>query len=299
MTENLVRKKTNWRRTGFILLLLAPAVLHLLIFWAGVQVQNFVLAFTNQNTGKFTFVGNFKYVWNALTGTGDPYLHEALGNTLLFFVSGCLLLPIGMFTGYLIYRKMLFANFTKIVLYLPGAISGIMLSVLYIQLMSADGPLFTGIFKDAMGGNSFLTEHGIAYILIYDIWVGLGGNLVIWLGGMSRIPTSLLESGQLDGITTFKEFTKIVLPLCWPTFVTMLTLQIIGIFGASGSVLLLTNGRYGTFTINFWLYYVVLNGQSDVYNYSAATGIFFTLLTIPLVFGGRWFMKKFGEAVEY
>ena len=53
-----------------------------------------------------------------------------------------------------------------------------------------------------------------------------------------------------------------------------------------------TRFAVGPFTINYWLYFIVLSGQSDVYNYSAATGIFFTLLTIPLVVAGRFFMIK-------
>lgn len=292
-------KRKNRKKTAFILILLAPALLHLLIFWLGVQIQNLALAFTNPNTDKFAWFGNFRYVTDALFGAGDPYLKESIKNTFIFFVVGIALIPACMFVSYLVHRKMLFSGFTKILLYLPGAISGIMMAVLYKQLMASDGPIFSGVLSGLTGGNSFLTEHGVAYIVIYDVWIGLGANLVIWLGGMSRIPEELFESGQLDGITTAKEFTRIVLPLCWPTFITMFTLQIIGIFGSSGSVLLLTEGKYGTFTINYWLYYVVLSGQTDKYNYSAATGLFFTLLTVPLVFAGRWFMGKFGEAVEY
>lgn len=292
-------KHKNWKRTAFILILLAPAVLHLLIFWLGVQLQNFVLAFTNPNTNEFTLFGNFQYVTDALFGGGDPYLKEAVGNTFIFFIVGIVLIPACMFVSYLIHRKMIFGGFAKIMLYLPGAISGIMMAMLYRQLMASDGPIFSGVMGNLFGGDSFLTEHAVAYIVVYDVWIGLGSNLVIWLGGMSRIPEELFESASLDGISTVKEFVSIVLPLCWPTFVTMVTLQIIGIFGASGSVLLLTEGRYGSYTINYWLYYIVLSGQTGQYNYSAATGLFFTVLTIPLVFVGRWFMRKFGEAVEY
>ncbi len=300
MTANIKKsKKTNWRKVGFLCILLFPALSHLAIFWFGVQIENFRLAFTNPNTEEFTF-SNFKYVTDALFGVGDPFLKESFGNTMVFFAISVAMIPLGMFVAYLLYRRMIFHTFTKLVLYLPSAISGIMMGILYQQLMKSDGPIFsTELFQKLLEGNSFLTEHALLYIIIFDVWVGIGGNLILWLGTMNRIPDSLLESARLDGITPIKEFTRIVLPLCWPTFVTMLTLAIIGIFGASGSVLLLTEGKYGTFTINFWLYYIVLSGQTDQYNYSAATGLFFTLLTVPLVFAGRKFMNKFGEAVEY
>lgn len=299
-TNSGKRKKLNGRLIGFILIMLAPAVLHLLIFWLGVQIKNFQLAFTDVETGAFSGLRNFAYVTDSLFGGRDPYLKESVGNTMLFFLEGIVIVMLSIFASYIIHKKMIGGTFTKILLYLPGAVSSIVMVAMYQQFMQSDGILFTFLRGIGLWGDeSFLTDHGVAYIMVYDMWIGLGANLVIWLGSMSRIPDELLECGKLDGISTMKEFLHIVLPLIWPTFVTMITLQIIGIFGASGSVLLLTQGQYGTFTINYWLYFIVLSGQSDVYNYSAATGIFFTLLTIPLVVAGRFFMNRFGEAVEY
>ena len=90
-----------------------------------------------------------------------------------------------------------------------------------------------------------------------------------------------------------------VLPLIWPTFVTMITLQVIGIFGATGSVLALTGGANGTNTIAFWMYNMVLKGLTSEYGNVAAVGLIFTVFTIPLVLVGRWLMNRFGEEVEY
>jgi len=42
-----------------------------------------------------------------------------------------------------------------------------------------------------------MVEHGVLYIIIFDVLIGIGGNLVIWLGGMSRIPYDLIEYGKL------------------------------------------------------------------------------------------------------
>ena len=79
----------------------------------------------------------------------------------------------------------------------------------------------------------------------------------------------------------------------------MVTLQIVGIFGASGSVLALTGGENNTNTIAFWMYNNVLNGLTQEYGNVAAVGLIFTVITVPLVISGRMIMNRFGEEVEY
>lgn len=297
------RKKINKRFIVFIVVMLAPALLHLLIFWFGVQIQTLVLVFQDPDTGRFVWFDNFAVVINSLFGnaSANAELQVGIRNTFIFFMAHLLLIPMCIFTAYLTRKKMLCHTFVKIMLYLPAAISGIMMATLYQRLMLPNGPVFTLINEWGWWDNSmdFMVEHGVAYIVIFDVWIGLGSNLIIWLGAMSRIPEELLESAQLDGITTMKEFFYIVLPLIWPTFITMVTLQIINIFGSTGSILLFTNGAYNTWTISFWMYYLVMNGTESMFNYSAATGLFFTLLTIPILVAGRKIMAKFGGAVEY
>ncbi len=284
-----------------IVLLLLPALIHLVIFWAGVQVETLKMAFTNVHTQSFSFE-NFKWAWGQLFAGGAANdISLAFRNTMGFFVMGMAIVPIGVFFAYLIYRKSFGYSFMRIALYLPGAVSGIMMGLLYQKLMASDGPLMQAI-QHAIGSETpitMITEHGVLYIMIFDILIGVGGNLVIWLGCMSRIPYDLIEYGKLEGIGPIKEFVTVVLPLIWPTFVTMITLQIIGIFGASGSVQILTDGKYNTYTLSYWMYQIVKEGLTESYNLVAALGLILTVFTLPLVFIGRWFMNRFGEEVQY
>ena len=176
-----------------------------------------------------------------------------------------------------------------------------MLALLYANRMSSTGPIMQMV-ADATGQETVVSlryTNAILYVMIFDFFVGVGGNLMIWLGAMARIPTELIEVGKLEGIGPFTEFRKVVLPLIWPTFVTMITLQIVGIFGASGSVLALTGGTNNTSTIAFWMYNNVLSGLTQEYGNVAAVGLIFTAITVPLVISGRMIMNRFGEEVEY
>ena len=293
--------KNSFRDWLCIIVLCAPAVLHLLIFWLGVQVETFKLAFTNQFTQE-TGWDNFVWAWKQIfSDVGNNNMGLAFRNTLTFFVMGMTLVPLTMFFAYLIYRRSIGYSFSRVTLYLPGAVGGIMLALLYANLMSSTGPVME-VAKDITGNENLVSlrfTDGMLYIMIFDVFVGIGGNLMIWLGSMARIPKELIEVGKLEGIGPFTEFRKVVLPLIWPTFVTMITLQVIGIFGATGSVLALTGGSNGTNTIAFWMYNMVLQGLTSEYGNVAAVGLIFTIFTIPLVVVGRWLMNRFGEEVEY
>lgn len=284
-----------------IVVLCAPAIIHLLIFWLGVQVETVRLAFTDYWTNTFSMT-NFKWAWEQLfCGTSQMAMPIAFRNTMYFFLLGMALIPVTMFFAYLIFRKSIGYGFSRVTLYLPGAVGGIMLALLYANLMSSTGPIMQ-LVAEATGQETAISlryTNAIVYVLIFDGFVGVGGNLMIWLGAMARIPTELIEVGKLEGIGPFTEFRKVVLPLIWPTFVTMVTLQIVGIFGASGSVLALTNGANNTNTIAFWMYNNVLNGVTSEYGNVAAVGLIFTVITIPIVISGRIIMNKFGEEVEY
>ncbi len=284
-----------------ILVLIAPAVIHLLLFWLGVQIETIKMTFTDVSTGELSLT-NFEWAYrNLFAGGSVNDINLAFVNTMKFFCMSMALIPIAVFFAYLIYRKTFAHGFMRIALYLPGAISGLMMAILYEKLMGSDGPIMQLIqsFNGSTEPFMFRIENGVLYIMIYDILVGVGGNLMIWLGSMSRIPYDLIEYGKLEGIKPIREFVTVVLPLIWPTFVTVVSLAIIGLFGSSGSVQVLTDGQYGTYTLAFWMYKMVQAGQSGEYNHVAALGIIFTVLTIPLVVIFRKIMNRFGGEVEY
>ncbi len=296
---SLSKPKFDFEKLIFIIVMLFPALSHLILFWGGVEIKTIIMAFTDSSTNEFCGLDNFAYVIKQFFGTNAQF-GVFLKNTLIYFVIQIVLIPVGMFISYLIYRKMIGSGFVKVVLYLPCAISSILFSSLYIRLLSPNGDwgLLSSWFGIEEQLHDFIINHSLTYMIIYDVWVAIGVNLFIWIGGMSRIPQSVFDAAKIDGIPPSKEFRKIVLPMMWPTFVTMITLIIVGLFGCGGSNLLLGTGP-DTYSISYWMYQIVLGGDESNYNLASAAGLFFTLLTIPILVGSRIFLKKHGEAVEY
>lgn len=100
----------------------------------------------------------------------------------------------------------------------------------------------------------------------------------------------------MDGTGFWQEIRYITLPLLGPLIGTQVVLNIISMLSASGNILLLTEGRYGTTTLNYWFYdQIVVSGN---YNVPAAMGLLMTLFTLPFVIVGRRITGKI-EDIEY
>ena len=300
-SQSVARKRKMPKlRIFFILLMLFPALSHLAVFWLPVQAQSFALAFTKYETDRFTLLDNFidgvKLVTNGTTNLG-----MAFKNTTIWFFVGVGTSLVSFFAAYMLYKKMFGSAFIRTVLYLPGAISGFMMAIQFQQLLVSEGP-FVHLLNDILHlgiKTPIRVEYAMEEMIIYQIWIGLGGGLIVWFGAMGRIPEEVIEYGKLIGVGPFKEFVSIIIPLIWPTFCTVMTFKLIGFFGASGPVLLFTQGQYGTYTLSYWMFDVVYSGSRNMYGVAVAVGLMMTVLSLPLVFGGRWFLNKFGEEVEY
>ena len=109
-----------------------------------------------------------------------------------------------------------------------------------------------------------------------------------------------MEYARLDGVGSGRELVQIIIPLIWPTLSTIITFAFVGIFTASGPILLFTKGQYGTYIISFWIYDLV-QGVNKVINleYASAVGLFFTLIGAPIVLIVRMLINKAVDAVEY
>ena len=278
---------------------IVPAFLHLAVFWLGSQVTALFQGFTDQETGLFT-LKNYTFLYEQLM-SGDSVLILAFSNTLKYFIKGLVMIPVGLFVAYMFYKKMFGHMFVRLVLFIPPVIMGLMFAYSYKFLISDISPIIKWLKEIGVNLPQDLIAHnGTTMIMIFDVWMGICGGMIIWFGAMSRIPEELVEYAIFDGVTPVQEFLYITLPLIWPTVVTVSMFAFMGIFGASGSVLVLTDGKYNTTTFSFWCYEAIYRLESYGFqNKVVATGHVIALVTLPITLGARWIMNKFGGEVEF
>ena len=187
----------------FIISMLAIPTLHFLVFWLWVNIDGLLLPFRN-NVGGWVGLKNFEWVLKTFTGE-NKYLSltEATVNTLIFFSWGLFVeMPISVVLAYTFYKNLPGNKFFTICLYLPSIITGTVMTTIFKNFLSADGPI--ALLYTAMGEQWVypITQEGTAIpsMLAYDLWNGYGLSIILFHSSMKRIPKELFESAALDAL---------------------------------------------------------------------------------------------------
>ena len=282
-------KSTN--KTLFMASFLAIPIINFLIFFVYTNISSFFMAFQRPiydgATEMYFTMENFQKVFNSFFVDADGTLRTGLINTVLFYLSGTLIImPVSILMSYFIYKKIPGYRSFRFIAYLPQIIASSALVIIFKYSLSSGGPL-AAIYK-AVGreySNPLIREPGaIITLLIYNVMFGFGGNLIVYGGAMGSINAEVLEAGELDGCTWFQELIYLIIPMMWATLSTSFILGLAGILGASGPILAFTKGQYGTTTLSFQIYNLVsgVNGYKDLY-YASAIGITMTVIMFPMV----------------
>ncbi len=114
--------------------------------------------------------------------------------------------------------------------------------------------------------------------LIY-LWKNLGYMMVLYLAGLSEIPTSYYESASMDGAGGFQKFYEITIPCLWPTIFFVLVLSIVNCFKVFRDMYLIT-GAYPDQSVYMLQHY--MNNMFQAADYSRLTSAAF-LITLIIV----------------
>lgn len=292
-------------RIAFILSCCVLPVAQFLVFWVYANFSAITMAFKDSQ-GAFTLANFARFFDEFSLSTSD--ISIAFRNTFLTFGIVVVAYPFKVLVSFFIYKKVPFYNFYRVVFFFPSIIFSVAMALIFTRLVSVDG-----IIAEAVGNwvgldyaPDLLADSRFAnkVVLLEMIWLGFPGDLIIWGGTFARIPVDVLESGKIDGTTWWTEFTKIVVPLVWPTVALQMLLIGCSLFSCTGNVFLLTAGQYNTITLHTWMYQTLLkhsggNYTSGVYNYMSAVGLMLTTVAIIIsLVIRRYTNKAFGE-VEY
>lgn len=288
----------------FVAILLAYPVLQFVITWVFVNIGSLRLAFIRLdragNFAEFVWFDNFARVLRNLftspeNNTGVSWLNNNLVVVLNSFgyaiVTIFISLPLSMLFSYFLDKKMPLANVFRVIFFLPNIIPVVALT------MSFALPL-----KNIIGSDMFRSwPGGQMYVYLYCIWAGLGYNVVLLSGAIGRIPKEIYESAQLDGAGYFTEFTKITVPLVWPTVVTLVVVGLTNVLTLYLQPYLLTNGddSWMTSTIAMEIFLGASGGKEVQYPQFAAKGLLFSVIWAPIVMLVRNRMSKKYDGIDF
>ena len=298
-------KPVNKIRLLFVLCCVVIPVANWIIFYIYPNLNSFKMAFTNRS-GEWSFE-NFIRFYNELMDS-ESELRIAFKNTFLTFGVIVLYFPFQVLVSYFLYKKVPFYRFYKIVFFIPTILFSLAVGMIFSQLIGVEGFIAQGVQKclklDYVPELLTDTRFANTVVILQMLWLGFPGSLIIWGGAFARIPEEVLESARVDGVNWWKEFTRIIVPLVWPTFALQLIFLFCGIFSASGAVFILTGGKFGTMTLSCWIYLQMyyISGDyttSNAFNYMSAVGMVLSVVAITISLMVRKITDKFFNDVEY
>lgn len=299
------KKPISKMRVAFILFGITIPILSWLVFYLYPNFSAIVMAFKN-GQGAWSLDNFAKFFREFEKPTSE--IRIAFKNTFITFVIGLVAFPFHVLVPFFIYKKIPFYKFYRIVFFFPSIIFSVAIAMVFTQLVGTEGAV-AGFIQDVLKLDyvpELLADSRFANFTVWAhlLWITFPGDLIVWSGTFARIPEDVLEAGRIDGVNWWTEFTRIILPMVWPTFALQMVLLTCGIFSASGSVFLLTNGEYGTMTLTAWMYLTLYRGSgsaftSNIYNYMSAVGLLLTTVAIILSVSIRKLTDKVFDEVEF
>ena len=197
-------------------------------------IMGLYLSFTEFTTVEnATFVG-FKNYIAAFTDNSD--FLNALWFTVRFSLLAVITINVFAFIlALLLTRKIIGTNLFRTVFFMPNLIGGIVLG--YIWQLIINGVLQP--FGYAITSDE---RFGFWGLIVLMNWQMIGYVMIIYIAGLTSVPTDILEAAKVDGAGAFTTLFKITIPSVIPSITICLFLTITNSFKMFDQNLALTAG---------------------------------------------------------
>ena len=86
------------------------------------------------------------------------------------------------------------------------------------------------------------TSTALVSVMIVNVWLSMGFQMVIFLAGLKSIPTTFYQAATVDGAGPLQQFWHVTLPLLRPTTLFVLVTSVISSFQVFTLVFIMTEG---------------------------------------------------------
>jgi glucose/mannose transport system permease protein len=227
----------------------------------------------------------------------------ALKNLLILGVGSTLAIGFGFILACLIDREKRGEGFFRTVFLYPLAVS-----------LIVTGVAWRWLFDPNLGLQAFFHSIGLTWlrfdwlasgdtaiygIILASVWQGSGFYMALMLAGLKGINTEIWSAARLDGVSTWKFYTEIVIPMMRFTFLTCAILLSLGVVKAYDIVVAMTNGGPGQSTWVPAYFTISAYWQKSNLGYASAAAVIMLLITaavfLPMVLLTVWQQRRSGR----
>ena len=274
-------------------LLVSPYLVFVIVFVIFPVLFCFFLTFNKWNIiSPMKFIGADNY--SRLIH--DRLFWKAIGNTLKFLLLHIpLQLVVSLFLAYLLNQKIKAASFFRASFFMPVIVSGVVVTILWQQLLGYDSGLINRILM-GLGATKigWLTDPDVAIysIAVMATWKNVGLYIILFLVGLQTVPTQYYEAAKMEGASRWQQFYHITLPMINPTIFMVVILSTIGGFSLFIEPYIMTGGGPLNTTLSAVLYIYKQAFQYYNMGYSATLGFFYAIMIMTVVVVQKKLIEK-------
>jgi multiple sugar transport system permease protein len=201
---------------------LAPAVFHLAIFTIGPALYALY----------FASLANVKILLR------DPMTWMSLGNTAVYALYVPVSVALALAAALAVHgaRDRWSGRLLSAAVLLPYAASTVAIALLW-QVIYRAGSL--GLGRPDLLSNP---RTALPALMLISIWAHVGGQMLVFLTGLQRIPPTYLDAARVDGAGAWRGFWRVTLPLLGPTTRFVLLTGVLSAFQMFTLAYVLTQG---------------------------------------------------------
>jgi raffinose/stachyose/melibiose transport system permease protein len=235
---------------------------------------------------EFVGFGNFTSVL-----TKDAIFWKAAANTAIFAAAGTILdVTCGLLLAFCLFAKVPLARVWRVVWFSPVLVSYLVVGIIWVWIYDYDWGVVNTLLR-AVGLGSlahpWLGDPATALwaVLAVQIWKWAGFNMIVFLAALYALPADVLAAAELDYCGWLAKLTYIVIPLLWPTLVSLLVLSFIGKMMIFDVVWIMTRGGplWSTETVSTYVYKRAFDWNTFDLGYPSAIAVLWFLMILVFV----------------
>ena len=270
-----------------------------------IPMTNIVMAFKDYNIFQGVWSKNspwvgIKYFVRAFASKDFLF---ALRNTLwLNFLDLLMGFPapiiLALLLNELVFKK--YKKLTQTLIYLPHFLSWIIISSMATRLLAPASGVVNIFLTDKFGIEpiNFLMERGkwVMTYIFFGVWKEMGWGTIIYLAAITGINPELYEAAEVDGAGRMRKLWHITLPGIRSTIIILLIMnmgRILGIeldrpYTMMNNMVIDVADVLSTFVYRVGI-------RSFQYSYTAAIGLFQSVVCVVFLLAANSLAKRFGE----
>jgi glucose/mannose transport system permease protein len=209
----------------------------------------------------------------------------SLSNLIILGLGSMLAIVFGFVLAVLVNREKRGEGVFRTIFLYPLAVSLVVTGLVWRWMMNPSLGIENFLHELGWTGASFnwliAPQTALYGIILAQVWQSTGFYMALMLAGLKSINTEIWSAARLDGVSVWRLYFEIIIPMMKFTFLTCAILLSLGVVKAYDIVVAMTNGGPGQST---WTpAYFTINAYSIRENVGFASAAAVVMLAITLV----------------